>query len=207
MIKDDEQSWQSFFIEIAILLTIVIFIRFYIFQLFRVSGPSMCPTLNILNDQCEHEKGEFIFVNEFIYNFMKDPQRGEVVVFSPPHGNAYYIKRVIGLPGDTVEIKNGKVFLTNDEHKKLELPESYLSPRNQGRTMAQKNKFIVPEGEYLLFGDNRYQSLDARQCFGTCSSDDAESFVPASDIKGRAEFVIWPYWTARKLSLNPLEGL
>jgi len=206
MIKDEEQSWKSFFIETAILIAIVIFIRFYIFQLFRVSGPSMCPTLNILNDECEYDKGEFIFVNEFSYNFLRNPKRGEIVVFEPPSGKSFYIKRVIGVPGDTIEIENGKVYLTNDKHKKFELPEKYLSPRNQGRTQAQRKKFIVPEGKYLMFGDNRNQSLDARQCFGSCKLD-SDAFIPKSEIKGRAEFVLWPYWTARMLHKNPLKDL
>lgn len=199
MIKDKNQSWVGFIVETLILIGIVLFIRFYIFQFFRVSGPSMCPTLNVLEDECQYGKGEFIFVNEVLYHFIRDPQRGEVVVFRPPNENVYYIKRVIGIPGDTVEIKNGKVFLSNQDVSDFEIEESYLSPRNQGRTQTrQKDTFPIPEDHYLLFGDNRAESLDARQCFSVSGCDGSHTpFVPEKFIQGRAEFVIWPFRTVR----------
>jgi signal peptidase I len=194
MIKDKDQSWMSFVLETLILIGIVLFIRFYIFQFFRVSGPSMCPTLNVLENKCQHGKGEFIFVNEFLYNFIRSPKRGEIVVFRPPHKKVYYIKRIIGIPGDIVEIKNGRVYLTNENMSDFELSEPYLSPRNQGRTQVkQKSIFRVPEGHYLLFGDNRAESLDARQCFSTTGCDGKHTpFVSQKFIQGRSEFVIWP---------------
>lgn len=201
MIKDKEQSWGAFALEMTILLTIVLCVRFYVFQFFRVSGPSMCPTLNQLDEECEMGKGEFVFVNEFLYHFLKTPARGEVIVFRPPTEKTYYIKRVIGVPGDTITIKDGKVLLTNDKYEEFELPETYLSAVNQGRTVTQKKVFTVPADHYVLFGDNRNQSLDARQCFRTCYGDenDFTPFVHVDKIKGRAEFVIWPFWTARWL--------
>ena len=201
MIKDKEQSWGAFALEMLILLTIVLCVRFYVFQFFRVSGPSMCPTLNQLDGECEMGKGEFVFVNEFLYHFLKSPERGEVVVFRPPTEKNYYIKRVIGEPGDVITINDGKVFLTNADHEEYQLPETYLSATNQGRTVTQQKTFTVPEGHYVLFGDNRSQSLDSRQCFNTCYGDTNTNtpFVEASKIKGRAEFVIWPFWTTRWL--------
>lgn len=208
MFKEKEQSWGAFALEMLVLLAIVLCIRFYVFQFFRVSGPSMCPTLNQLDEACEMGKGEFVFVNEFLYHFIRPPQRGEVVVFRPPTEKTYYIKRVIGLPGDTITIKDGKVWLTNADHQELELPESYLSAANQGRTITQQKVFTVPDDQYILFGDNRAQSLDARQCFKTCYGEDNQytPYVERKNIKGRAEFVVWPFWTARWLQ-NPLEEL
>jgi len=208
MIKDAEQSWGSFALEMAILLAIVLCVRFYVFQFFRVSGPSMCPTLNQLEGECETGKGEFVFVNQFLYHFLKDPARGEVVVFRPPTEKAYYIKRVIGVPGDTITINDGKVYLTNADHEELQLPEEYLSAENQGRTITQKKVFTVPEDHYLMFGDNRNQSLDARQWFKSCYGDlnDNTPFVHEDKIKGRAEFVIWPFWTMRWLD-RPYQDL
>ena len=201
MIKDEDQSWFEFVVEIVVLIALVLFIRFYIFQLFRVSGPSMCPTLNVLNDECFNDKGEFIFVNEFLYHFMRPPERGEIVVFKAPGKDVSYIKRVIGMPGDTVEIRAGKVYLSNDQVEDLELDESYLSARNQGRTRARRmTVFEVPEGQYLLIGDNRAHSLDARHCFSTAGcNEDNTPYVPKRLIRGRAEFVLWPTWKMRKL--------
>lgn len=198
MIKEEEQSWKSFFIETIILVGVVLCIRFYVFQFFRVSGPSMCPTLNFLNNECEREKGEFIFVNEFSYHF-QDPQRGEVIIFKPPNKDVYYVKRVIGVPGDTIEVKNGKLYLSNAEFSDFKLPETFLSALNKDRTKSYDiQKFKVPEGEYLAFGDNRAQSLDARQCFSAAGCNEENSpFLPKKNIKGKAEFVIWPFWKIR----------
>ncbi len=207
MIKDKDQSWLAFSIEMALLIALVLCVRYYVFQFFRVSGPSMCPTLNELNDECEHGKGEFIFVNQFLYKFLAEPQRGEIVVFRPPNNKVYYVKRVIGLPGDTITVKKGKVYLSNEEFENFPLPETYLSAKNQGRTYSQIDEFIVPEGHYLLMGDNRAESLDARQCFGSCYNE-RTPFVETDKIKGRAEFVIWPFWTTRwmKNELSQLSG-
>ena len=199
-LKSDDQSWGSFLLELILLLGLVLFIRFYVFQFFRVSGPSMCPTLNQFDENCYHGSGEFIFVNEFLYSFMREPSRGEVVVFRPPITDKNYIKRVIGVPGDVVEVVDGKVYLTGDEYERTELPESYLSEKNKGRTFAALEKFIVPEDSYLLFGDNRLESLDARRCFEFDCSDSNTPFVLAKKIRGRAEFVIWPVTKFRSLS-------
>ncbi len=208
MIKDKNQSWLSFTIEIVVLISLVLFIRFYIFQLFRVSGPSMCPTLNVINDNCIQGKGEFIFVNEALYHFVREPERGEIVVFKAPNKKVSYIKRIVGVPGDTIEVKEGKVYLSNDEVTNYLLPESYLSSRNHGRTQTRgQDVFTVPEGHYLVFGDNRAQSLDSRQCFHTSGCDGSHSpFLPADFIRGRAEFVIWPIWKVRKME-NPLDEI
>lgn len=203
MIKDQSETWGRFFLELAILIAIVLCIRFYVFQFFRVSGPSMCPTLNFLNQECEFGKGEFVFVDEFSYHF-ESPQRGEIVVFRPPTKKTYYIKRVIGLPGETIEILNGRIYLSNKEVSRYPLPEPYLSERNAGTTQTYGvTKFVVPEGKYFLIGDNRAHSLDGRQCFSqarNCSGDNIEhAFVEEDNIKGVARFVVWPFWTARKI--------
>ncbi len=194
MIKDKDQSWTSFALETLILIGIVLFVRFYIFQFFRVSGPSMCPTLNIIDEKCENGKGEFIFVNEFVYNFMRAPKRGEIVVFHPPHKDTFYIKRILGVPGDTIEIKKGKLYLSNNEVTDFEIPETYLSAKNNGFTQSFKQtKFTVPDEHYLLMGDNRSRSFDARHCYNQSGCDGAHTpFVPIKNIQGKASFVVWP---------------
>jgi signal peptidase I len=197
MIKDENQSWGEFFFEMIVLLGVVLFLRFYVFQFFRVSGPSMCPTLNVLNGKCQYGKGEFIFVNEFLYNFVHSPQRGEVVVFHPPEQKVFYIKRILGVAGDTIEIKNGRVFLSNEKQniENFEVNEPYLSPLNKNRTFASREKFVVPKGYFFLVGDNRGESLDARRCFSGAGCNGKNTpFVPQKNIKGRSEFVVWPFW-------------
>lgn len=206
-IKNPQQSWVGFLVEMFILLGIVLFIRFYVFQFFQVSGPSMCPTLNELNDTCQSDKGEFVFVNQLTYNFIRPPERGEVVVFRPPNDTKdYYIKRVIGLPGDIVEVRFGKVYLTIPGKSEIELDETYLSARNQGRTRTTMERFEVPEGKYVLFGDNRDKSLDSRMCYSPACTPGTTPYVAADNIKGKAEFVIWPFWTARFMQ-NELKNL
>jgi signal peptidase I len=99
----------------------------------------------------------------------------------------------MGVPGDKIEVIDGKVYRTNaDSREKIELTEPYLSEKNQGMTRSSKKIFIVPEGQYLLFGDNRLESLDSRLCFsGGCNSHNT-AYVDKKLIKGRAEFTIWP---------------
>ena len=183
-------------IELVIMAVLVWFIRSYVFQLFRVHGPSMCPTLNQLDEGCSNDSGELVFVNEFLYSFQEDPKHGEVVVFKSPHQNIYVIKRVIGVPGDVIEISKGKVFVQNRETGEMEeLDEPYLSNANRNKTRTfQRQKFEVPAGEYFLMGDNRARSQDGRQCYSpsSCAPDD-KSTVPKSLIKGRAEAVLFPF--------------
>ncbi len=192
-LKDEDQTWGSFVLEMIILIIFILFIRTYVFQLFRVNGPSMCPTLNQLERGCEYGDGEFIFVNEFVYNFLHSPQRGEIVVFKDRELGKNLIKRIIGIPGDKVEVMEGKVYRTNvGTQKRVELVEPYLSEKNRGMTSSSQDEFVVPAGQYLVFGDNRLESLDARLCFSHGCNKNNSPYIPESWIKGRAEFVIWP---------------
>lgn len=217
-LKDKNQTWGGFFLETLVLILIVLFVRFYVFQLFRVSGSSMCPTLNQFETSCERGPGEFIFVNEFIYNFIRHPKRGEIVVVNSPNKienkflkaldnvlpfdiptkvRAKYIKRVIGVPGDMVEVRTGKVYLTNDKIKNYELPEAYLSSTNKGRTYARQSQYTVPADHVLVFGDNRTGSQDSRSCFGDCKANSA--FIHKRDVVGSASAAIWPAERFRSL--------
>lgn len=208
-LKEKHQSWISFIIELIVLISLVLFVRFYVFQFFRVHGGSMCPTLNQIDDQCLRDKGEFIFVNEFLYNFIRDPKRGEVVVFKPPTGDKPYIKRVIGVPGDIIEIIGKRVYITNDKYEQELLDESYLSARNDGNTRASQTRFVVPTDHVLLFGDNRNGSLDARDCFTQSSlkcNSGISPYIHKDNVVGKASTVIWPVWRARSVE-NKLEYL
>jgi signal peptidase I len=138
-------------LKIALLAFLVVFpIRYFLFQPFIVSGNSMVPNF---------ESGDYLFVDELSFR-LRDPQRGEVVVFkSPTNASDRYIKRIIGLPGETVEIFEGKIVITNKENTQWILDEStYLD----GTTTPGMTKISLKENEYFVLGDNRKFSSDSR---------------------------------------------
>ncbi len=149
----------------TLILTLVIFllIRFAV-QNFRIEGYSMEPNFH---------DGQFLFVNKLVYLFGK-PERGDVIVFLPPNNSTRdFIKRVIGLPGDKVEVVNGKVLINGEE-----LDEAY--PLNSATYSMPA--LIVPPDEYFVLGDNRNYSSDSHS-WGT---------VTASRIIGKAWVSYWP---------------
>lgn len=171
---NQKNIFQSLFeiIRFAIItLAIVIPIRAYVAQPFIVNGSSMLPTFH---------NGEYLIIDEFSYHF-RPPQRGEVVVFKYPQDTKkYFIKRVIGLPGETVEIENGTITITKLNGEKEILSEPYM---NESILFDQEkiNK-TIGENEYFVMGDNRDWSFDSRT-WGT---------VPDRLIKGRAFVRLFP---------------
>ena len=148
----------------AIVLALII--RTFIVELYIVDGPSMRPTL-------QHE--ERLVVNKFIYR-IRNPERGEIIIFRYPRDPSRdFIKRVIAVSGDTVEIKEGRVYV-NDEI----LHEDYIAEK----TRTEYPKVTVPEGTLFVCGDNRQNSLDSR------SSD--VGFLELDHVKGKAMLVFWP---------------
>ena len=171
------QQVKEFIIElvkvVVISLAIIIPVRYFLIQPFYVKGASMEPTFY------DHE---YLIINEISYRF-DQPDRGEVVVFKYPRDEKqYFIKRIVGLPGETIEIKDGKVYIYNKENPVgVELNEDfYLS--EQVRTEGEKIT-ILPDGEYFVLGDNRKSSLDSRN-FGS---------LPESMIVGKVLLRGWPF--------------
>lgn len=188
-------------INIVIIFALVLIIQKWFIAPFDVSGASMCNTLNYIEGQCENGYGEKIIINEATYLF-NSPQRGDIVVFkTDEEEDKYFIKRIIGLPGETVEIKNGDVYITEvGATESYILEENYLNPENQGNTKAYFKDFSVfevPEGHYFVLGDNRKSSTDSRSCFQSsivksCTKMQEKAYVSAELIRGKAWIVWWP---------------
>ncbi len=136
---------------ILLAVVIVLPIRLFIAQPFIVSGTSMVPTFH---------DSEYLIVDEISYR-IEDPKRGDVIVFRFPHNpSVFYIKRVIGLPGETVEIEKGVVTIKNEENPDgMKIDEPYVSAIvDDGRDMT----VTLKETEYFVMGDNRPASSDSR---------------------------------------------
>jgi len=181
---------------IAIAFGVAILLKTFLVQAFFIPSESMLPTLEI---------GDRVIVNKLAYRF-RDPARGEVVVFvaerfetdrsllgkvrdffieglgvSPPSDERDFIKRVIGLPGDTIQVTNKGVFITPSGGERFRLDEPYIFDEDsQG---PPQRKFVVPEDHFFVMGDNRANSSDSRSSLGP---------IAREDIIGKAFVLIWP---------------
>jgi signal peptidase I len=157
---------KSWFRDIFFAVALAIFIVIFVIQPVKVEGTSMQPHLV---DQ------ERIFVNRFIYRF-ENIQRGDVVVFWYPRDtNKSFIKRVVAIPGDLVEIRLGSLFING-----AKVDEPYLKP--EFRDHESFAKTVIPPDQYFVLGDHRNSSNDSRMW----------GFVPGNLIYGKAIFRYWP---------------
>ncbi|EAX48695.1 signal peptidase I [Thermosinus carboxydivorans Nor1] len=153
-------------ISIVVAVALAFFIRTFIVELYMVEGPSMRPTL---------VNSERLVVNKFIYRF-KEPEKGEIIVFRYPRDPSRdFIKRVIAVGGDTIEIQDGRVFVNGQL-----MQEPYILEKTRGSYPLS----TVPAGHVFVMGDNRNNSEDSR--FRDVG------FVPLHLIKGKAVMVFWP---------------
>ena len=186
-------------------LVIVLILRSFLIEPFQIPTGSMIPTLEV---------GDFILVNKYAYGVrlpiigtkilgVEDPDRGEIIVFIPPHENKYYIKRVIGLPGDTVRYEDKNLYI-NGELISKDYVESIMVETSigdlpgvlyretingvghftqnidaVGRQRA-RTTWVIPNGHYFMMGDNRDNSSDSR-VWGT---------VPNENVVGKA-VAVW----------------
>jgi len=154
---------------VAAAVILAVLIQSFVVRPFIVSGSSMDPVIH---------NGEYILIDQVTYR-LGTPERGDVVIFkAPPEPTKYYIKRIIGLPGDTVKIKNGVVTIVNASHPKgFTLNEDYIT-----HTQSDDLETTVPADEYFVMGDNRSGSYDSRE-WGP---------LPRSEIRGRAWLRLLP---------------
>lgn len=136
---------------IAIALLIALPIRYFIAEPFIVSGASMYPTFS---------SGQFLIVDRLTYRF-EEPKRGDVIVFQYPNDpRVYFIKRIIGLPGETLSVKGGKVTAkSRDNPQGTEISEPYI---NNDRASYDEFERNLDGNEYFVMGDNRLESSDSR---------------------------------------------
>ncbi|HEY7886225.1 MAG TPA: signal peptidase I [Cellvibrionaceae bacterium] len=188
-------------------LLVVYVLRSFLYEPFQIPSGSMEPTLEV---------GDFILVNKFTYGIrlpvwnkkliaVNDPERGDVMVFFPPHlPDTYYIKRIVGLPGDEIRYTNHKLTINGkevSEQLRAILPAAAPHYRLVDETLGEREftarkylqpgrysrfgSWTVPDGHYFMMGDNRDNSLDSR------GWDDP--FVPEENIVGKA-VAVWMHW-------------
>jgi signal peptidase I len=199
------KNWQiatiDFVVDIVIILILVLgIIRPFLFAPFQVQQESMMP--NILD-------GEYILVWKFPYNHIfgwKNYERNDVVVFRPrTNSDTYLIKRVVGLPGETVRLHEGSVWVRSAEDEKFQkLDESFLSEKNVSNTCltaacsdsdkSRIEEFTVLEDSYFVLGDNRTHSRDSRSCFVSSCADPKDRFLSEAEIEGRVFLVVARIW-------------
>ncbi|MXQ53205.1 signal peptidase I [Shimazuella alba] len=163
--KNDNRSPSAFdwvkAIVVALILAVVI--RGFFLEPTYVQGPSMLNTM---------QTGDKVIINKLIYRF-KSPARGEIIVFHT-QGEKDLIKRIIGLPGETIQVKNSRVYINGKM-----LSEPYLSFSTQTSTVPPTK---IAAGHLFVMGDNRANSADSRDL----------GPIPIDQIVGRAEFIYWP---------------
>ena len=165
-------------------LIIALFIRTFLAQPFKIPTSSMVPTF---------KPGDRIFVNKFIYGAkipytsirlikVREPERGDIIVFrSPVEKNKFLVKRLIGKPGDTVEIKNRHLWI-NGEPLRDPLILNKIVYYNRGDYGKAAKPVTVPEGSYFALGDNSLNSVDSRYW----------GFIPDKNVEGKVFLIHWP---------------
>jgi signal peptidase I len=183
---------REYFESLVVAVILALFVRTFGFQAFKIPTGSMEPNLLV---------GDHLLVNKFIFGPsssgveravlpMRDVERGEVLVFKfPEQPDRDFIKRVIGLPGDTLELRNQTVYINGaplvEPYAHYQLPPAGPNGSvGEGSDVRRRyGPVTVPAGHYFMMGDNRDDSQDSRYW----------GFLPATFVKGRALFIYWSF--------------
>ena len=219
MQEEKKETWGETVKTVVYAVLIAVVIRSLLFEPFRIPSGSMYPTLVV---------GDYLFVSKYTYGYSKhsfpaslapikgriwasEPQRGDIVVFKFPVDNKTdFIKRIVGLPGDTVEVKKGVLHINDKPVDRKNIgnykidefvvrPETYteyeetlpngvkhriLEISDHERQVDNTTKVTIPEGHYFVMGDNRDRSDDSRISVG---------FVPKENLVGKARFLFFSH--------------
>lgn len=169
-LTDKWKNWGEPFV-IALILAIVI--RTYILGPYKIPTGSMIPTFLI---------GDRIFVDKVTFRF-REPKAGEIIVFKYPMDQKKdFVKRLVGLPGDRIEIREGKLYINGNVMDDPPFSNYYYYNREDWKYGKSGQTIEVPEGQFFVLGDNSDQSSDSRYW----------GFVPKKDLVGRAVIIWWP---------------
>ncbi|GGA87779.1 signal peptidase I [Ornithinibacillus halotolerans] len=162
----EKNEWVEWGKAIVIAIILAYLLRTFIFATSIVEGDSMDPTL---------QDGERVIFNKIVYLIDK-PERGDIVIIHRPEKN--FVKRVIGLPGETIEIKNHQLYINNSLYD-----QNFLTEDAKNHT-GNFGPISIPKGRYFVMGDNRSISKDSRNGLG---------FIMEDEIIGRSEFIFYPF--------------
>jgi signal peptidase I len=214
-----KEEWSDFFKTALIAVILALIIRTFLYEPFNIPSGSMKPTLEIgdylfvYKPAYGYSRHSFPFgmapIEERVWNRGKMPERGDIIVFKlPSNTHVDYIKRIIGLPGETVQVTAGRLYINNRlvprnllDHKIIETEIGKISRKEYLETLPggvehriyedgdfqnldDTGKFVVPKGHYFVMGDNRDNSQDSRVA-------DLVGFVPLENIVGKADFIFF----------------
>ncbi|QQS38550.1 signal peptidase I [Candidatus Woesebacteria bacterium] len=165
----------SFFLDtlevVVFAVAIFLFVYLIVLQPHKIKGASMLPNF---------QDGEYILSDKLSYRF-GEPKRGDVIIFEAPGANGdEFIKRIIGLPGEKVAIKENKLYINGNELKESYLPSTFDTL--PGAFLQENEEKVIPENSYFVLGDNRRHSSDSRSW----------GFIEKDVITGRAWIIYWP---------------
>ncbi len=162
--ESQRREFRGWILSLTAAVVIALILRFFVFEFIRVDGESMMPTL--LDE-------EYVFMEKVTYWF-SEPQRGDIIICSYPNRTDTYVKRVVGIEGDVIEVSGGVLYINGEPN------DDYF----QGAMNNDLSPVTVPEDHVFVMGDNRNASMD--------STNSSIGPLPFSMVQGKALFIIWP---------------